>query len=60
MFFLAKISLDLSQAFRCFKEGRVSSREGHRTAIEMERGLERRLVKGNGGIDLFGVGETER
>lgn len=60
MSFLAKKSLDLSQAFRCFKEGCVPSREGHRTATEMKRGLERGPVKGNGGIDLFGVGETER
>lgn len=58
MSFLAKISLDLS--LRCFKEGCVPSREGDRTATEMERGRERGPVKGNGGIDLFGVEETKR
>lgn len=60
MFFLAKISFVLSQAFCCFKAGRVPSREGHRTTTEMKRHLERRPVKCKGGIILFGVGETER
>lgn len=60
MSFLAKISLDLSQTFCCFKEGCVLSREGHRTATEMKGHLERRPVKGNGGMILFGVGEAKR
>lgn len=60
MSFLAKISLDPSQASRCSEEGCIPSREDHRTATKMKRGLKRGPVKGNGGIDLFRVGETER
>jgi len=60
MSFLAKISLELSQAFRCFKEGCVPSRGAHRTATKMKRGLKSGSVKDNGGIGLFGVGDTKR
>lgn len=60
MSFLAKIILDPFQASHHFKEGCVPSGGHHRTATEMERDLEIALVKGNGGIDLFGEGETKR